>query len=186
MLLALLAEPAVVAMDDGHEAGAGAFPAFETWHWASQAFWLIITFAILYLVLGRFILKKLAGTIERRSDTIVGALDEAHRLNEQAEEAQQALQLRLSEARAKARDTAAAAQDKVRAEIARQTEKNDREIEAKLEEAEARIGEMQERAMKEVRGIATETAAALVSALGGTASKAEVEKAVERSLEGAR
>jgi len=176
MLLALLAETTADAKEGG------AFPAFELWHWSGQIFWLLVTFGVLYLVLSRFVLKKLSASLERRSDTIVGALDEAHRLNEQAEEARQALELRLSEARAKARETAAEAHAKVQAEITRAAEATEEKMNVKLAEAETRIAEMRAGAMAEVRNVAREAADRMVSRFGGSASKGELDKALDSAL----
>lgn len=179
MLTVLLAETAHAA-DAEH--GGGGFPPFETWHWQSQAFWLILSFLVLLVVLSRMILPRIKDTLERRSDTIVGALDEAHRLNEGAGEAEKALERRLAEARARARTTAAEAQDTVRAQIARETEKVDAQIEARLSEAESRIAQMRERAMDEVEGIAVSAAHALVGHLGGKTDEAAVRKAVADTM----
>ncbi len=163
------------------EAG-GAFPAFEFWHWSGQIFWLIVTFTVLYFILSRFFVKKISASLEKRSDTIVGALDEAHRLNEQAEEARQALELRLSEARAKARETAAEAHAKVQADITRATEATEEKMNRKLDEAEARIAETRASAMSEVRAVAREAAEKMVGRFGGSASKTELDKALDAAL----
>ena len=180
MLTTLLAEAAHGAADA--ENAKGAFPAFDTWHWVPQAFWLIVIFIGLYIVLGQFILKKLAGTLERRSDTIVGALDEAHRLNEQAQEAQKALELRLSEARAKARETANTAQDKARAEIARTTEKAEAAMARLQSERDARIASEVSREMEKVPDLAASVAEALIVRLGGKPDAARIRAAIAQSV----
>ncbi len=179
MLTIMLVEAAHGAADAEH--AKGAFPAFDTWHWLPQAFWLIVIFIGLYIVLGQFILKKLAGTLERRSDTIVGALDEAHRLNEQAQEAQQALQVRLAEARAKARETANSAQDKARAEIVRATEKAEAAMARLQSERDAKIAGEVSREMEKVPDLATSVAEALVARLGGKPDAARIRAAVAQS-----
>lgn len=174
--------PMAAATAAGAAQAEGAFPAFQFWHWPGQIFWLIVTFTILYFILSRFFLKKLSGSLERRSDAIVGALDEAHRLNDQAEEARQALELRLAEARAKARETAQEAQDKVRAEIATATEAAEAKVNRKLEEAEERIAETRATAMAEVRGIAKTAAKEVITKLGGKATAKELDTALDGAL----
>ena len=176
MLLALLAETTADAKEGG------AFPAFELWHWSGQIFWLLVTFGVLYLVLSRFVLKKLSASLERRSDMIVGALDEARRLQEQAEQARQALELRLSEARAKARETAAEAHARVQADIAKTSEATEEKMNRKLEQAEARIAEMRASAMSEVRAVARGAAEKMVGRFGGSASKSDLDKALDAVL----
>jgi F-type H+-transporting ATPase subunit b len=102
MLIALLAETAAHGAEHG-AAGKPPFPPFETWHMPSQLFWLAVLFSILYLTMSRVILPKLSDTLEKRSDRIASDLDQAARLNDQATEAQQALELRIAQAKSKAR-----------------------------------------------------------------------------------
>jgi len=122
----------MIAAETAANDGKSPFPPFETWHFPSQLFWLAITFGGLFIILSQFILPKLGGTIEKRGDTIASSLDEAAKLNDQATEAQKALEIRLAEARASARETANAARSKIEEEIAGETRKVDEQIEAKL------------------------------------------------------
>lgn len=175
-LLALAAETAAKA--DGKPS----FPPFETWHFPSQLFWLTITFGGLYLVLSRQILPKLGGTIEKRGVTIANALDEAATLNDQATEAQKALELRLAEARTSARETANQARAKIEEEIAAETRKVDEQIEAKLQAAEASIAETRAKALASVGDIAAEAAKSMTGRFGVKASDDAVSAAISKAL----
>lgn len=177
MLIALAADAATT-----EEAG-GAFPPFDPWHWEAQAFWLVVTFVLLYVVLSRLILPRFASTIERRGTQIATDLDEAARLNEEAQEAQQALEIEMAKARSKARETAAEAQAKIEAKIASETSKADARIEAKLEEAEADIAALREQEMAQVEGIAVETVKAIAGRLGAKVDAADAERAVKAALD---
>ena len=159
-----------------------AFPPFETWHFPSQLFWLTILFGGLYLVLSRMILPKLGTVIERREDTVANDLDEASRLEEQASEAAKALQIRLAEARAKARATANEARASIDDEIARETAKVNAEVDAKLAEAEARIAKLREKALSNVEAVASDAAGAITSRFGLSVSEADVKSAVKATL----
>ena len=174
-LLTLAAETAT----NGEKA---AFPPFETWHYPSQLFWLTITFGGLFIVLSRVILPKLGGTIEKRGDTIANSLDEAAKLNEQALEAQKALELRLAEARGNARETANAAREKIEAEIAAETRKVDEQIEQKLSAAESSIAETRAKALANVGEIAAEAARAMTGRFGVDPSGDAVTSAVAKAL----
>lgn len=171
MIIAILAETAT-------SDAAPAFPPFETWHMPSQLFWLTILFAFLYLVLSRMILPRLSDTLEKRSDRIASDLDEAQRLNDQATEAAQALELRMSQAKAKARETADQARDKMEAEISAETARVDAEVDKKLEAAEKSIAEVRAAAMSNVEQIAIEAAEAMTQRFGLNAPAGAVKKAV--------
>lgn len=182
MLIALLAETAAQGAESG-AAGKAPFPPFETWHMPSQLFWLVILFSILYLAMSRFILPKLSDTLEKRSDRIASDLDQAGRLNEQATEAQQALELRIAQAKAKARETSDRARDKMNAEMAAETARVDAELEKKLDAADARIASLRADAMKNVEQIAVDAADVIVGRFGVSVSKADLKKAVTAALE---
>ncbi|MGE6697859.1 hypothetical protein ACQKH5_09220 [Hyphomonas sp. NPDC076900] len=177
MMIAFLAETA------GHGGEAAAFPPFETWHMPSQLFWLAVLFTALYLALSRFILPKMSDTIEKRANRVASDLDEAARLNNQAVEAQKALELRLAQARAKARETAEKAREKTEAELASETARVDADLAKKLEAADARISKLRADAMTNVEQIAVDTADAMITRLGVKASPADLKKAVSAALE---
>ncbi len=175
--------PFALLADTAHETGERVFPAFDATYFPSQLFWLTITFAALYFVLSQMILPRLAGNLERRSDTIADDLDEAARLNEQAEEAKQALEVSLADARSRARETAAKAEAKMADEIAAESRKVDQQIEQKLAAAEAHLTELRNDAMSNVESIASDTTQVILSRLGlsGT-SKKDIASAVGRAL----
>ena len=178
-LLAFLAETAA----HGGEAVKAPFPAFDPTWYASQLFWLAVFFLGLYFALSRFILPKLSDTLEKRSNRIASDLDEAARLNNQSVEAQKALELRLAQARSKARDTADKAREKTEAELATETARVDADLARKLETAEGRIAKLRADAMQNVEQIAIDTADAMISRFGVKASKADLKKAVTTALE---
>lgn len=164
--------------------GAGsAFPPFETWHMPGQLFWLAVLFTALYLALSRVILPKMSDTIEKRANRVASDLDEAARLNNQAVDAQKSLELRLAQARAKARETADKAREKAEAELASETARVDADLAKKLEAADARISKLRAEAMKNVSQIAVDAAEAMTARLGVKASKADLKKAVSAALD---
>jgi F-type H+-transporting ATPase subunit b len=179
MLIAMLAETTAIGADDAK----AVFPPFETWHMPSQLFWLALLFSALYFGLSRFILPKMGDTLERRSDRIASDLDKAARLNEEAVEAQQALELKLAQSRAKARETGDRARAKVDAEVATELAKVDSEIEAKLEAADARVAKMRSDAMKNVESLAVDAANAMMGRFGVEANEKDLKQAVQTALE---
>ena len=53
--------------------------------WASQIFWLILIFSILYIIIWKIFLPKIADIIENRKSRIIGDLNETQKLKENAE-----------------------------------------------------------------------------------------------------
>ena len=175
--------------DAGHAAGTevphdgghadGIFPPFDFSTYPSQILWLAITFGLFYLFLKKVIMPRLAGILDVRENRIAQDIDQANRMKADADAAVAAYEQELAEARANANVIGQKARDdaKAEAEIARKS------IEASLEErladAEARVARIKDAAMQDVGAIAEETAAAIVSALGGTSAKADVAAAVK-------
>ena len=60
-------------------------PQLDPTYWASQAFWLILTFTSLYFVLSKLFIPKIKDIIDDRESKIKNDLDEAHKLKNIAE-----------------------------------------------------------------------------------------------------
>ena len=161
----------------GHEAGG--LPQLRYEYWPGQIVWLLIIFAILYVVLSRVFLPKVGGTMEARDRRIADDMAEARRLRDQAEAESQAAEAEMAEARSKAMKTAADAKARSAAQAAERQAALEAELGEKLATAEAAIRASRDQAMSQVRGIALETAAAIAEKLTGrAATPAEVEQAL--------
>ncbi|MEM6652077.1 MAG: hypothetical protein AAGA72_16570 [Pseudomonadota bacterium] len=172
----------LIAADAAADVEQAPFPPFETWHFPSQVFWLVVLFGSLYFVLSRFILPRIGNTLERRESTIASDLDEAARLNEEAIEAQKAVEVSIAKAHAKARETADKARAKIDKDLAAETAKVDAEVDKKLAEAETRIASLRADAMQNVEDIASDAAQSVLEKLGTKARKADLASAVKSAL----
>lgn len=172
----------ILAADAAKDAAVAPFPPFDPWHFPSQIFWLVVLFGFLYFVLSRFILPSIGNTLERRESSIASDLDEAARLNDEALDAQKAVEISIAKAHAKARETADKARGKIDKEIAAETAKVDAEVDKKLAEAEARISDLRSEAMKSVEQIASDAAESLLGKFGSKAGKSDVSSAVKSVL----
>jgi F-type H+-transporting ATPase subunit b len=164
----------------GHEGGQkGAFPPMDASTFPSQIFWLVIFFGLLYLLMSRLALPKMAAVLEKRHKTIEGDLAKATALKNETEAAIQSYEKALADARAKAQGIAIETRAKMNAEIDAERAALDKKISAKTAEAEAKIAAAKASAMNDVAEVAAETAAEIVSELtGASVSKAEAAKAI--------
>lgn len=166
---------------NGYEdAASGVFPPFDPTYFASQLFWLAISFAVLYFLLSRWILPRIGSAIEERKDRIADDLDAAASLKAQADEAVKTYERSLAEARAKAQSVAGEARAEAEREAAEETARIEAELATRQEAAEARIAEARAKALGEVRNVAADVAASVAEHLAGLkVKKAEAEKAVD-------
>jgi F-type H+-transporting ATPase subunit b len=60
-------------------------PQLDPTYWASQAFWLILVFTLLYLSISKFYLPKIKKNLDDRDNKIKEDLDEANNLKSLSE-----------------------------------------------------------------------------------------------------
>lgn len=158
-------------------------PQLVSGDWAPQLIWLAITFTVLYMIMARVALPRIGAVIEQRRDRIAHDLDQAARLKEQTEVAIITYEAALSEARAKAHAIAQETRDKLNADMDAKRHALEEKLSKQTAEAEARITAAKTGAMDEIRGVASETAQAIVTQLiGGKVTKAKVDAAVAKAL----
>ena len=159
------------------------FPPFNKETFASQLVWFVLFFIVLYVLIGRFAIPRIGGIIEARRGRIEGDLAEANRLKEQSDAALKSYEKSLADARGRAQALANETRDKLSAEADERRKALEGQLNLKLAEAEKTIATTKTAAMTNVRGIAVDTASAIVERLIGTApSGAAVEAAVADAL----
>ncbi len=72
-----------------------------TW-FASQLFWLLISFSLLYVMLARWALPRIQRVLEHRAETLASDADRAKRMTDEADRARQAYESALADARTRA------------------------------------------------------------------------------------
>ena len=163
--------------------GHGVFPPFQKETFPSQLFWLVICFVALYLIASRLVLPRVGGILDSRKNRIADDLAEASRFKGEADQAIAAYEKALADARTRAQTIANETRDRLAAEAERNRKAIDERLNARLAEAEKAIVAAKTAAMGNVRGIAVETAAAIVARLiGVTAPEQKVAAAVDDVL----
>ena len=179
-VIAIVTTAVAAAEEAAHGAeSSGGLPQLDFAWWPSQLFWLALTFGVLYwLMAGRF-LPAIGGAIEERRDRIADDLDQASEFKRQAEEAEDAYNQALADAKAKAQGIAADTRAEVDAEIAEMQAETDEKLAAELEKAEARLSEMKSAAAAKVEEAARDATRAIVERL---IDEAPTDDAVARAV----
>lgn len=157
------------AQTQAHGGAKPQFPPFQKETFASQLIWLAIFFVGLYLLMSRIALPRVGGIIAARNTQIEGDLAEANRLKLESESAIAAYEKTLADARVNAQAIGAKKRDELMAEADKRRKTLEDQLNRKLEDAEKTIAATKTSAMGNVRGIATEAAAAIVERLIGQA-----------------
>ncbi len=177
----MAAETTYIDGEHAAEATSG-LPQLDISTWTSQIFWLVLTFAVLYFALSRFILPNLRDTIGNRTDRIADDLDSASRMKLEAEEAEKAYEQSLRDARAKASNVAESTRQSLDAEIQTELDAADAEADRESQLAETRIREIKQAALSNIDAVASDVAGALVTKLTGkTVTDAALKAAVKKA-----
>jgi F-type H+-transporting ATPase subunit b len=162
-----------------------AFPPFQKDTFASQLVSLAIAFVALYLIVSRIALPRVGSLLDERQNAIDGDLVEAQKLKDASEAALKAYESELASARSRALAIGNETREKLNAASEAERKTLEERLALKLAEAEKTIASTRESAMKNVRGIAAEAAAAIVQRLTGVLPDGKsVDSAVDASLKG--
>jgi F-type H+-transporting ATPase subunit b len=151
-----------------HEGGeGGGLPQFRMEYWGGQIVWLLLIFAVLYVLIAKVFTPRLRKVFDTRAETIATAVAKARLAQDEAAAQAEAGQAQVVQARANALKIAADARAKAKAAASAKEAAEEAKLAARLEEAEASIRAARDAAMGSVNGIAAETVQALVAHLGG-------------------
>lgn len=179
-----MAQPTQATTEHAPASGhGGGFPPFKAETYGSQLIWLGLCFVVLYVMVAKLALPRMASILADRRARIDGDLAEAVRLKGEADAAVATYEKALADARNRAHTIAS----ETRERLARESEAHRKSVEAdlahQLAEAEKTIAAGKTAAMTNVRGIAVEAAGAIVAQLVGKApSQAAAAAAVDHVL----
>jgi F-type H+-transporting ATPase subunit b len=176
-------EAAQGAADAAH-GGGSAMPQLDFSTFSNQIFWLVVTLVVIYLILSRVALPRIAAVLAERQGTITNDIAAAEDLKAKAVEAENAYNKALADARAEAQRIAAEARAEIQADLDDAIAKADADIAAKAAESEKAIAEIKAGALESVQAVAGDTAAEIVAALGGKADADAIAAAVAERMKG--
>ncbi len=165
------------------DAGVG-LPQLDFSTFPNQIFWLLVTLVVIYLILSRVALPRIASVLAERQDTITNDIAAAEELKLKAEEAEAAYDKALADARAEAQRIIGEAKAEMQADLDLASQKADAEIAAQLAESEGKIAEIRDGAIAAIRDVSKDTAGEIVQALGASADAKAIEAAVAARIKG--
>ena len=151
----------------------------------SQAFWLVVSFALMWLVMAKMIVPKITDILNQRQRKIDDYLTAAGEFKQTAEEALEKYERVLREANAEAAENLRKAGEELEKKIAaREAEKSRRLAEATAEN-DRRTEENRRQTMEQIENIAAELAVRIAGRLelDGLVSAEDVAKTAGRRRE---
>ena len=173
--LAVMASPALAAGESS-----GGLPQLDFTTWPTQIFWLVVSFALAYVLMSRIVTPRIASVLEERHTRLEDDMERARQAAQEAEDMRVTFEKALADARSEAAD-------KTRETLANATQdaekKNDaaaKRLATKIAKAETKIMESRAEALKELDDVASASAVDAVASLAGIKlTKTDAKKAVK-------
>ena len=153
--------------------------------WGSQVFWLVLTFGIVFLVVGLGMVPKVQGTVDQRDQGIAADLAAAEQARGAADATEAAWRARENASREAAQKLLAEARAKGAAAAAERLAAANADMQARVAQAEADIAAQRGAAMTQLEQVAAEAAQAIVERVSGVrVSEQDAHGAVKAVLHG--
>jgi F-type H+-transporting ATPase subunit b len=162
-------------------------PQFDPSTFASQLFWLFVTFVALYWIISRIAVPRIGEVLEQRARVIQDDLDRAAQLKAETDAAIAAYDKAMAEARAQAYEHMKIIQAEMKALADKRTADVTADVTRQILDAEQRINAAKQQALDSIKGVAAETARDVVAKLAGLSpDSGAVDAAVIAALKEAR
>ena len=160
-------------------------PQLDPSSFASQLFWLFISFGLLYYIMHRYILPQITMVLEQREQKVSGDLDRAEVLRREAREAQLAYDRSLMEARTKANDIMMQMNKLIAEESVKRHGKLDETLLKQTNEADIRLSRLRKDAKIKLANVAAEISQDIIKKLvGRVVPKSQVDSVMETLAKG--
>ena len=162
-------------------------PQLDPTYWASQGFWLILIFTLLYLALSKLFIPKIKNSIDDRENRIKDDLDEAQKLKEVAEAKLKEYEISIENAKKDVQKILFESKNKLNSEIQNKKKTFEKEIETEIENAEKEIESFKKDSLESISKISEEITSKIIENISGepmnqSSVKATVQESVKRNI----
>jgi F-type H+-transporting ATPase subunit b len=142
-------------------------PQLDPKYWASQAFWLVLIFTSLYLMISKVFIPKIKNGLDDRDEKIKNDLDDARNLNDQAEEKLKEYEVTIENAKKEVQKIMIESKNKLNSDL--QTKRNnfDKEIKKIIEEAQKEILDLKKGSVNDINKISEEMTLKIIENISG-------------------
>ena len=142
-------------------------PQLNPKYWASQAFWLIIIFLSIYILISRIFIPKIKSNIDMRESKIRKDLEEAKTFREEAEKKLKAYKDLMESAKVDAKKILSESSQKLNEDMQEKKNKIQKEIEQETRNAEKEIQKFKSESLNKINTISEEIVSTLVKDIFG-------------------
>ena len=164
---------------DLYAAEAG-MPQLDPTYWASQAFWLILVFSILYISISRFYLPKIKDNLDNRENKIKEDLENANKFKEQSEDKLKEYEIILENAKKEVNKILFESKNILDKNIQSKKQSMEKEIEKEIAKAQQEIIELKKKSISSIQNISKDIASNIIEDISGDKlNESSIKAAVE-------
>ena len=178
---------ALLAVQNNLFAAEAGMPQLDPKYWASQAFWLILVFAILYISIAKFYLPKIKNNLDNRDNRIKSDLDDASKFKELSESKLRDYEKILEDARKEVVKIHLDSKNTLDKDIQKKKEAIEKEIEKEILKAQKEISDLKKNSLADIQKISENIASNIIESISGdklneSSIKATVEDISKKNL----
>ena len=158
---------ATLAIRNNLFAAEAGMPQLDPKYWASQAFWLILVFTILYISISKFYLPKIKNNLEDRENKIKKDIDDANKFKELSETRLKEYERILENAKREVIKIHLESKNTLDKDIHTKKETIEKEIEKEISKAQKEIIELKKNSISEIQKISENIAASIIENISG-------------------
>ena len=171
---------ALTALNTNLYSAEAGMPQLDPKYWASQAFWLILVFVILYISLSKFYLPKIKSNLDNRENKIKEDLENANKFKEQSEAKLKEYGLILDKAKKEVNKIHFDSKTALDKDIQSKKEVIEKEIEKEILKAQKEISEFKKNSISSIQNISENITANIIENISGDRlNESSVKSAVE-------
>ncbi len=164
------AQEAAEVVHEVHEEGGSSMPQLDPTYYASQLFWLVISALIMYVLMAKVALPRVARMIELRDDQVRRDLAMAARLRHEAEDIKVSYTRALRDADERARSLIERTTESIREKQTQALTLSTAELNQKITTSEENIRQEKAAVVTEVPAIAEKLSASVIQELKAKAA----------------
>ena len=178
---------ALLATNNSLFAAEAGMPQLDPTYWASQGFWLILVFVILYLSISKFYLPKIKNNLDNRDNKIKEDLDNANKFKDQSEIKIKEYETILENAKKEVAKIHLESRNNLDKDIQSKKAKIEKDIENEILKAQKEIVELKKSSISSIQTIAENITSNIIEKITGdklneSSIKATVEDVSKKNI----
>ena len=178
---------ALLAIQNDLFAAEAGMPQLDPKYWASQAFWLIFVFAILYTSISKFYLPKIKNNLDNRENRIKDDLEDANKFKELSELKLKEYEKILEDAKKEVIKIHLDSKNTLDKEIRTKKQIIEKEIEKEILKAQKEIVDLKKNSISDIKKISENIVSNIIETITGdklneSSIKATVEDVSKKNL----